>query len=123
MVLGLLAEEEEEQNAWYRRGEDHAARAVSADSLAIDALFWLAAAKGRLALQAGAREAAELGDGGEEEVWADAGYRGMRCGGSRTGSWRRSRTMPATAAGQEHGRIALLLGFANLLVAGRYSTA
>ncbi len=65
VVLGLLAEEEEEQNAWYRRGEGHAARAVSADSLAIDALFWLAAAKGRLALQAGAREAAELGD----EVW------------------------------------------------------
>lgn len=65
VVAGLLAEEEEEQNVWYRLGEDHAARALLADSLAIDVLFWLAAAKGRLALQAGAREAAELGD----EVW------------------------------------------------------
>ena len=65
VALGMLAQEENEQNEWYRTGETHAARALAADSLSMDALFWLTAAKGRRALNAGARDAARLGD----EVW------------------------------------------------------
>jgi hypothetical protein len=65
VALGMLAQEENEQNEWYRTGEAHAARALTADSLSMDALFWLTAAKGRRALNAGARDAARLGD----EVW------------------------------------------------------
>jgi tetratricopeptide (TPR) repeat protein len=65
VALGMLAQEENEQNGWYRTGEAHAARALAADSLSMDALFWLTAAKGRRALNAGARDAARLGD----EVW------------------------------------------------------
>ena len=63
--LGMLADGDEAQNEWYRRGEAHAARAVAADSASLDALFWLTAAKGRLALQAGSGDAARLGN----EVW------------------------------------------------------
>ena len=106
--------------------------------------------------------------GGEEEVWADAGYRGiekwvdtggrpvqwhvaMRPGRRRLleqggARWLRERDKASVRAKVEHPflyvkrrfgyrkvryrglaknmeRIALLLGFANLLVAGRYSTA
>jgi tetratricopeptide (TPR) repeat protein len=65
VALGMAAEGNDAQNAWYRRGEEHAERAYAADSLSMDALFWLTANKGRHALQVGAREAARLGD----EVW------------------------------------------------------
>ena len=65
VALGMLAEEEAQQNAWYLRGEVHAARAVAADSLSLDALFWFTAAKGQLAVQASVRDAARLG----QEVW------------------------------------------------------
>ena len=107
-------------------------------------------------------EAGALLHGGEEEVWADAGYRGTRSGwtpsgavacGDETGAAAApgaGRGAVAARAGQGFGagkggapvpvceaasviryrglaknmeRIALLLGFANLLVAGRYSTA
>ena len=114
------------------------------------------------------REAGALLHGGEEEVWADAGYRGiekwvdtggrpvqwhvaMRPGRRRLleqggARWLRERDKASVRAKVEHPflyvkrrfgyrkvryrglaknmeRIALLLGFANLLVAGRYSTA
>ena len=114
------------------------------------------------------REAVALLHGGEEEVWADAGYRGiekwvdtggrpvqwhvaMRPGRRRLleqggARWLRERDKASVRAKVEHPflyvkrrfgyrkvryrglaknmeRIALLLGFANLLVAGRYSTA
>jgi tetratricopeptide (TPR) repeat protein len=65
VILGMLADAEQEQNDWFYRGETYAAKAVAADSLSMDALFWLTAAKGRLALQASARDAARLGN----EVW------------------------------------------------------
>jgi tetratricopeptide (TPR) repeat protein len=55
VILGMLSEVEQEQNDWFYRG----------DSLSIDALFWLAAAKGRIALQASPKDAARLGN----EVW------------------------------------------------------
>ena len=114
------------------------------------------------------REAGALLHGGEEEVWADAGYRGiekwvdtggrpvqwhvaMRPGRRRLleqggARWLRERDKASVRAKVEHPflyvkrrfgyrkvryrglaknmeRIALLLGFANLFVAGRYSTA
>ena len=114
------------------------------------------------------REAGALLHGGEEEVWADAGYRGiekwvdtggrpvqwhvaMRPGRRRLleqggARWLRERDKASVRAKVEHPflyvkrrfgyrkvryrglaknmeRIALLLGFTNLLVAGRYSTA
>jgi hypothetical protein len=65
VALGMLAEEENEQDRWYRTGETYAARALAADSLSMDALFWLTAAMGRRALSAGPRDAARLGD----QVW------------------------------------------------------
>ena len=65
LVLGLLARKEEEQNVWYRRAERHAARVVARDSSEVEGLFWLAAARGRLALQQGPRTTAELA----QQVW------------------------------------------------------
>ena len=112
------------------------------------------------------REAGALLHGGEEEVWADSGYRGierrvdagevrwrvaMTPGRRRLldpegAEWRRERAKAAVRAKVEHPflylkrhfgyrkvryrglaknteRIALLLGFSNLLIAGRYATA
>ena len=65
VVQGLMGGGDDLENQWYERGEAHALRALGVDSLSIDALVWLTAAKGRRAMQSSPREAARLGD----EVW------------------------------------------------------
>jgi len=65
VALGMADDDDDAANAWYDRGIAHAERAYAADSLSMDALFWLTATRGRRALVASARDAARLGD----QVW------------------------------------------------------
>jgi len=59
-VLGMLEETEEAQNAWFRRGEDFARRAVAVDPEGLEGQYWLLAALGRRALQSGIVTTARL---------------------------------------------------------------
>lgn len=58
--LGVLATGTELENRWYRRGVEHAARAIAARPDDPSALQWVVAAEGSLAVQTGAGEASEL---------------------------------------------------------------
>lgn len=59
-VLGMLEETEEAQNAWFRRGEDFARRAIAVDPEGVEGRYWLLAALGRRALQSGIVTTARL---------------------------------------------------------------
>ncbi len=50
LALGIAAEERSDQKAWYLRAESYGARAVAIDSMRVDGLYWLAAARGRRTL-------------------------------------------------------------------------
>lgn len=70
VALGVIAQGTEIENRWYRRGIAHAEVALRQRPEDRDAMRWAIASKGNLALQTGAREAADLA----EDVW-DLGYR------------------------------------------------
>jgi tetratricopeptide (TPR) repeat protein len=59
-VLGMLEETEDAQNAWFRRGEDFARRAIAVDPEGVEGRYWLLAALGRRALQSGIVTTARL---------------------------------------------------------------
>lgn len=63
--LGVLASGTDEENRWFRRGADHAERALAQRPDDPEALRWALAAKGNLAVQTGVTESARLGS----EVW------------------------------------------------------
>lgn len=65
LVLGILASGTEVENAWFRRAVAHAERAVDLRPRNTRGLYLAASSKGRLALQTGARETADLA----QEVW------------------------------------------------------
>jgi hypothetical protein len=65
VYLGILASGTEIENRWYRRGAEHAERALAARRDDPEALRWALAAKGNLAVQTGVTESARLGG----EVW------------------------------------------------------
>ncbi|MBW3534740.1 MAG: tetratricopeptide repeat protein [Gemmatimonadetes bacterium] len=60
VVLGSLAEEEDVQDAWFLRGAGYGERAMALRPEGVEALYWLGASKGRLALQQGPRTTAAL---------------------------------------------------------------
>ncbi len=60
VVLGTMEDDEDRQNAWFEDGSTTGERAAALRPDGIDGLYWLAAAKGRLALQQGPRTTAVL---------------------------------------------------------------
>jgi tetratricopeptide (TPR) repeat protein len=65
VFLGFLASGTDEENRWFRRGADHADRALGDRPDHPEAVRWALAAKGNLAVQTGLTESARLG----HEVW------------------------------------------------------
>jgi tetratricopeptide (TPR) repeat protein len=68
VALGVIANGDELENRWYRHGIAHSDRALLLDSLNADVLRWAVASKGKLAVQTGPRETADLA----QEVWTMA---------------------------------------------------
>jgi hypothetical protein len=66
VFLGFLASGTDEENRWFRRGAEHAERALEGRPDDAEALRWALAAKGNLAVQTGVAESGRLG----QEVWA-----------------------------------------------------
>ena len=56
--IGLLRPTEDEQNAWYRVGIEHGEAALRIRPDGVDALYWLCASQGRLAIQLSPRASA-----------------------------------------------------------------
>ena len=50
LALGIAAAKRADQKTWYLRSESYGARAVAIDSMRVDGLYWLAAARGRRTL-------------------------------------------------------------------------
>jgi len=65
VALGIIANEEELENRWYRHGIAHADEALRLDSVDVKAKHWAVASKGQLALQTGALETSRLA----QEIW------------------------------------------------------
>ncbi len=61
IAYGLLSRGKQIQGQWYKTAESYARRATEVEPEILDGLYWLLTAKGLLALQAGAKEASELG--------------------------------------------------------------
>ncbi|MDH5590888.1 MAG: hypothetical protein OEZ65_08530 [Gemmatimonadota bacterium] len=60
VALGMIATEEDEQNSRYREAIGYGEVAVGMEPHGLSGLYWLVAAKGRLALQQGPRATARL---------------------------------------------------------------
>ena len=65
VALGIIANEEELENRWYRHGIAHADEALRLDSMNVEVKHWAVASKGQLALQTGPRETSRLA----QEIW------------------------------------------------------
>jgi len=60
IAQGLLSDEKEIQNQWYKTGESYARRATEVEPDSLEGLYWLLSAKGLRATQTGGREASAL---------------------------------------------------------------